>query len=773
MHHTYHIHINGMVQGVGFRPFICRLADEMSINGWVNNTNDGVHIEITASDYEAYSFYLQVTEHPPVHAFITQHNIHTVAYKEFDTFTILESSTTVEPELLLTPDIAICDQCRFEINHPKSKRHGYAFTTCLNCGPRYSITRDLPYDRKNTTMQPLQMCESCTTEYQDLHDRRYYSQTNSCTDCAIQMHWYMQDGTEILCSQDEILNQVNDALKNGDILAIKGIGGYLLMCDATRQDTIKRLRTKKHRPAKPLAVLYPDIEMIRNDVDLRPFETAALKDHSAPIVVCKKNGISGNDICTDAIAPGLNNIGVMLPGTPLLTLIAENFGKPLIATSGNISGSPIIYTDPEALDHLLKVAEFALTYDREILVPQDDSVMKFNEHGMRILLRRSRGLAPNYYPNPFHDEQETILATGGEIKSAFAFLNKKNIFISQYLGDQAIVESQESYSTSMEHFFHLLHARPTQVLVDLHPNYFVSQMGRRFAASHQLPPAFEIQHHKAHFGAVLAENNLLQHKEPVLGFTWDGSGYGEDGQIWGSEIFLYQDKEMKRCTHLNYFPMLMGDKMSNEPRLSALSLLKNFPEKQQRIKNYFTATEWSFYQKALNTETTVQTSSMGRFLDGLACIAGIKTHNSFEGEAALQIESLAAMCEKTPDRFYHFNWENEGLDWKPFLNEFLEDLEQQTDTAFICKKIIFSLAKCIAALSHYYGVKKIAFSGGVFQNDLLTDFIIRELHTEKDLYFHQQLSPNDECIGFGQLAVFEMIKQSSPLHSKYQMAFSN
>lgn len=759
MYHTYHIHIKGLVQGVGFRPFVYRIAASLNIKGWVSNTNDGVHIEVTAAEDTVKKFYHQIINHPPVNAVITSHSISEINSIKFNDFEIQHSTSDNEPDLLLTPDIAICDECKNEISNPENKRYGYAFTTCLNCGPRYSIIQALPYDRVHTTMAEMPMCESCASEYTDINNRRHYSQTNSCTDCAIHMHLYESKEKIVDCKVSEIIPVISNAIKDGKILAVKGMGGYLLICDATNEKTIFTLRERKLRPAKPFALLYRNIEMAEADVHLYQCEINELQSKAAPIVLCRKKITSGNDICTDVIAPGLDKIGVMLPSSPLLSLLEDAVGKPMIATSANISGSPIIYKDEAALENLFDVANMILTYDREIVAPQDDSVIQFSEIGQKIILRRSRGLAPNYFPVPFEPvDNATIFAAGGELKSAFALLNKNNLYISQYLGDQGTLESQESYVQTLQHFMQLLQCRPDKILVDLHPAYAVSQLGKAYAAENIAGTVTEVQHHMAHLGAVLAENNLLNIEEPVLGYVWDGTGYGADKQIWGGEIFIYQQQEVNRIGHLKYFPQIVGDKMSKEPRLSALSLLKDFPAHQLMIQKYFSQTEWAYYQKMLQQEHPLMTSSMGRFLDGLACMLGIRMYNAYEGEAAMQMEALARACHQTNEYYLLPLLEGE-LYWDFFLQEFIEDIQQGKEVSCLARKIFQSLAKAIAEVSDQYGIDKLAFSGGVFQNALLVDLVIEQMAAKKQLYFHQQLSPNDECIGFGQLACYQMEQQ--------------
>jgi hydrogenase maturation protein HypF len=752
---SYHIHITGQVQGVGFRPHVYKLAQELGLTGWISNSNDGVHIELTAHESTASRFYESIVQSPPDHAIISSASMEQIPLHNFDSFVISESISNNKPNLLLTPDISICDQCKRELLANDNRWYDYPFTTCLHCGPRYSIITNLPYDRVNTTMAPLPLCKDCEREYNDVHNRRHYSQTISCPECAIPMHLYNNVGKEISSDNKTILSQVNDLLEQGNILAVKGIGGYLLLCDATNDLAITTLRNRKHRPAKPFALLYPGIDTIQLDATLSTCEIEALNDAVAPIVLCTIKEETQTKICTDLIAPGLKKIGVMLPYTPLLLLISKAFKKPLIATSGNVSGSPIIYKDGDALSMLNEVADYVLTYEREIVTPQDDSVLQFAGE-QKIILRRSRGLAPTYYPNPFTNTG-TVLAMGGELKSAFAINTDGNLYLSQFLGDQESVESQEAYLQTLDHLLKKLQAQPERILVDSHPGYFVSLLGRDRAAQDNIP-VHSIQHHEAHFGAVLAENNLLQSNEPVLGVIWDGTGYGSDEQIWGGEFFIFEDHEMHRVAHLDYFSQLLADKMSKEPRLSALSLLKNFPQKQDVIRKYFADKEWEFYQKQIQQLGQLLTSSVGRWLDGLAAILGVCDSNSYEGEAAMKLEALASLHRNDRIEYYPVQLSNNRLQHDVMLPYLFEDLAAKEDVSFIAWKIFCSLAKAVEHVSNYYNISKIALSGGVFQNELLTGLVTQLMSESKELFFHKQLTPNDECIGFGQVACYELLK---------------
>ncbi|MGB3006617.1 MAG: carbamoyltransferase HypF [Chitinophagaceae bacterium] len=757
---TYYIHIGGLVQGVGFRPHVFKIAEKTGINGWVSNSKNGVHIEFNATEIVARQFYEAIIESPPVNAVITSHNLKETAHKSFHSFIITTENVNTKTDLLLTPDFAICESCKTEVLNNNNRRYQYPFTTCLHCGPRYSIIQELPYERYNTTMCEMEMCSGCTTEYNDVYNRRHYSQTNSCPDCAIQMHLFDAAGKLHSNETNVILKKLNKELAAGSIAAVKGIGGYLLLCDAGNESAIQKLRKRKHRPAKPFALLYADIATAGADVYISAAEEAALKDKAAPIVLCQLKQTPQSGICTEAIAPGLDKIGLMLPCSPLLLLIANAFAKPLIATSANISGSPIIYKDEEAIELLAGIADYIISYERDIMLPQDDSVMQITSSGQKIILRRSRGLAPNYFPNPFENTSDCILAMGGELKSAFAIHDQQHLYISQFLGNQENLASQSAFNNTANHLLKLLQTKPSLILADSHPGYFVSEQGKEIAQQNNLQ-FVTIQHHKAHFAAVLAENDLLNTTEPVLGVIWDGTGYGDDKQIWGGEFFVFEKNKMQRVAQLDYFPQLLGDKMNREPRLSALSLLKFLPAKQHIIQAHFSETEWKYYRQLINHPAELLTSSMGRFLDGIASLIGICHINTYEGEAAMRLEAAARKCEQPVTSYYSIFLKNNRLDFSILLEELIVDICKNVNSSYMAKKIFYSLANAISIVSDYFCIDRIAFSGGVFQNAFLTDIVNELLSEKKQLFLHRQLSPNDECIGFGQLAYYHFTKNKN------------
>lgn len=400
----------------------------------------------------------------------------------------------------------------------------------------------------------------------------------------------------------------------------------------------------------------------------------------------KNEPVSG--LCTEAVAPGLGKIGALLPYTPLLCLIMEGWNKPLVATSGNLSGTPIIYTDEDALLWLTDYADFIISFEREIVAPQDDSVLQFTSHTMHpIILRRSRGLAPNYFPATFLNSQP-VLAMGAELKSAFAISTGRNLYVSQYLGDQANYESQVSFDYTLSHLQQLLQFAPERILTDSHPNYFVSQKGKELAEEWNIPVT-GIQHHKAHFAAVLAENELLNIDEKILGVIWDGTGYGEDEQIWGGEFFLLEEGEMNRYMHLEYFPQLLGDKMSKEPRVSAVSLLRNSMDQLMEIKDLFSAAEREFYLKLLQQKQELLTSSMGRLLDGIAAILKIQSINSYEGEAAMKLEAIARSCKTESMDYYPVTINKNRLDWSALIHELLIAVKEKRTSRLLPGKYLY------------------------------------------------------------------------------------
>jgi hydrogenase maturation protein HypF len=751
---TYHIHLKGIVQGVGFRPMARQFASRHGIHGMVCNSADGLHMEwnLRSSEFDS-MMELFINEAPPL-ARILSVKSRKIEFCPYDNFEIRESLSGRDQmnshrDLPLTPDFAICPECRSDINEAGNRRFRYPFATCSVCGPRYSITRDLPFDRVNTVMESFKMCYDCSREYEDINDRRYFSQTNSCDNCGIHLCLVSEDGSRITKGNEDSLMAAVNLLRKGAIIAVKGIGGYLLLCDAANSSSVCELRKRKKRPTKPLALLCKNLEASKEIAFCSQEEENWLVSVIAPIVLLKAKKEAGLRIALDEIAPGLSTIGIMLPCAPLLQLIADDFGEPLVATSGNISGAAIVHRDKDALTYLCKISDHILMHDRDILLPQDDSVIRICPASKRaIILRRSRGLAPSFFDYAFKHSGD-LFAAGALMKSSFGILQSNQLFVSQYLGNTKGLEAQESYQEVSDHLIKITGAHPKIIVIDKHPGYFSSSYGRELAENWSAD-LIEVQHHRAHFAAVLEENQLLDCAEPVLGVIWDGTGLGEDGRIWGSEFFEFEGGEMKRITHLNYYPWILADKMAREPRISALALCRGLEGVGDLIENKFSASEWKLYRGLIERGDYIETSSMGRVFDAVASLLGLCDKQTYEGEASSYLERIAA------DYIYNHGLSADLMGHtdcsiSAMPDSIIRSLQKGQERGFIAARFHMTLVYWVSEVASRSGVRKIAFSGGVFQNALLVDLIQECLCQDYELYFHRNLPPNDENISFGQL----------------------
>ena len=767
---TYHIHINGIVQGVGFRPMIYRLAGEMKLNGYVKNGSDGVHIFFNAVEDVANLFFKKIKQEAPSQSKIISSQLQISSGKIFNDFSIVvEDDNMIEKKVLLSPDKAICTNCRGELHDENNRRFRYCFITCTVCGPRYSIINDLPYERQETSMQKFAQCKSCAEEYATVTDRRFFSQTNSCEDCGVQLSIHQSDSSILSNNSEAVLLHIKNFLYEGKIIAVKGIGGYLLLCDANNKEAIQLLRIRKHRPAKPFALLYPNIKNIQNNFELNEHEKCLLKSAEAPIVLLYPKLEAFENISIKNIAPGLKRLGIMLPYSPLLELIAGDFKIPLIATSANISGSPIIYKDDYALASLFEMADYIVSYNRDIIIPQDDSVVQVSKYAdQKIILRRSRGYAPsflNYRPH----KNICTLSTGAFLKSSFTLSVNGNVFISQFLGSGESYESQQMYKDTLEHWLKMYEIKPEIVISDLHPDYFSHQYAIELSEKYGTELKF-IQHHEAHFAAVLSENNLLNNEEPVLGVIWDGTGFGDDGNIWGGEFFKYENNEMLRCYHFDYFPAIAGDKLAMEPRIAALCTASDTWPQSGELKKKFTEAEWNNYQSLVNT-TTLFSSSVGRIFDAVASLLDLCDKQTYEGEAAMYLQALAEEYVNENGFVMDNSYFKEGSHYyriptASLMQGILMDIKKQKTKNYIAAKFHYSLVCLVDIVAKNIGVEKICFSGGVFQNALLVDWIQKEYRDIYQLFFHKNLSPNDENISFGQFVYHDNNMRPSPKAEK-------
>ncbi len=744
------------MQGVGFRPFVHQVAKRFDLNGEIKNGSDGLHIHFNSSAIISKKFYACILNKAPKNAVITFSEILETAQKAFVNFSIVLEENSAVINVLLSPDLSPCAECLQEMNDPANRRYQYPFITCTCCGPRYSIIKSLPYERINTTMCEFEMCAKCRAEYNDTENRRYFSQTNSCGNCGIKMKFHFEDGaTEE--RQDKIIEMALQQLKDGKIVAVKGGGGYLLLCDAANETAIELLRKRKHRPTKPFALLYPNIEKIFEHYILNKTEEELILNSASPIVLLKPS--TANDLSLKLLAPGLNRLGVMLPSTALLSIISNKFSKPLIATSGNISGSPILYKDEEALIYLFDIADSILSYNRAILMPQDDSVLIVAPGSLqRIFIRRSRGYAPaflNYVPK----KKEVTIATGAHLKAGFLLSANGNIFASQFLGNAESFESREMYETTLLHWLKMYQIQPTFILTDKHPQYFSHLFAHDFSQNNKVPVAF-IQHHEAHFAAILAEHELQDSEMPVLGIIWDGTGLGYDGNIWGGEFFKIQNNKIIRLSHFENFPVIAGDKMAGEPRLSASSL----NAEENLIKFKFSETEWKNYE-ILKNDSSLFTSSAGRLFDAVACLLRLGDVQSYEGEVAAYLQVLAETYVNDHGFDLDSSYLTEDMSFEIIstfiiMKNICSDIRNGVERSFIAAKFHFTLVQIVALVAKKFAINKICFSGGVFQNSLLVDWMHYYLKSENQLYFHSALSPNDENISFGQFVFFDNDLQS-------------
>ena len=744
------IHIAGRVQGVGFRPFIYNLAQRFHLKGTVSNDGSGVCIQIKGKDNDVEKFIRQIPLECPANAIIESIQINDEGTSfDAEDFKIVFSTSGKKIDLPLTPDFALCPACAAEMLDKKNRRYFYPFTTCTHCGPRYAVTRYFPFERENTALAGFPMCSDCREEYTSPENRRFHSQTNTCAHCGIHIQLKHRDGAIFQGDNETIFKKMASLLNEGKIIALKNTAGYLLLCDATNASAVQELRRRKRRPYKPFAVLFHDVSSVEKYLSVKEIERNALCSSIAPIVLLPIKQI--NDLAKNEIAPGLNNIGAMLPNSGILFLLTYVFQKPLIATSGNVHGSPLCADTADAELHLQNIADYFLHHDLPILHPQDDSVMRFScETDTPILLRRSRGIAPNAPAMQF-SANERILCLGGDLKNTISFLPNHYCYTSEYLGDLGNYDTYLRYQKTVENYRATFACEPEIIVHDAHPQYENRQILNEFPDEKKRT----VLHHQAHFAAILGEHHLWNSPHSIMGIVWDGTGYGAPNEIWGGEFFMYHRKTIERVAHAENYPWILADKMAQMPKIAALAASGG----DERLRNYFTDTEWKLYTQQIAQGKTI-TSSMGRLFDAVAFLLGFRRDNSFEGEAAMYLETLAE----------NFHQQNSTVQGEDFLKD--ENITDSIPVKKLIRQMIsiaetpavwgaaafhfhYTLVKCIAKIAQHQHCTHLAFSGGVFQNALLVDLLVSHLGKNFHLYFHRQLSPNDENISFGQLNYWE------------------
>jgi hydrogenase maturation protein HypF len=743
---TYKITISGQVQGVGFRPFVYGLAKSFSLTGTVSNNEEGVVIFVSGPKDSIQHFFEKLIKNPPPVSKIKKSEILEIENMEFANFNIVPSVKSGQINLPLTPDFAICDDCKNDIQNPENRRYNYPFTTCVNCGPRWAITQTFPFERNHTTINDFPMCNECEKEYLNPLDRRFHSQTNTCHTCGISLILLDNLGNIIASTSENIFKKIAKLLSEGNIVAIKNTGGYLLCCNAENDEVIKKLRNKKNRQKKPFAVLFPSMKFLQKDLKIYELQRKSLASAERPINIIPLENYKGK-IALNAVAPGLNQLGVMLPYSGILQLLANELNFPIIATSGNIHSSPIIGNNEEALEKLKQVADYFVQHNLEILHPQDDSVVKFSaKFNQQVLFRRARGYAPNYFEAKLNS-QEKMMAMGADLKSSIAFCPNQYLYVSQYLGNLENFDVYNRFTSTVNSFISIFEQQPQVVLVDKHPLYQSTQFGKELSQKNK-SKLVEIQHHKAHFLAILGEHQLFSEK--VLGVIFDGTGYGDDANIWGGEFFDYEANKIERINHINYFDWLLGDKMAKEPRLSLLSLASD--EMMKVLKDKFTQNELKTYL-TFKKSNSLKTSSAGRLFDAVASLLNITDYNTYEGEAAILLENSISSYELKSCKSY-LSAPEKGISATEIIKNIYADFNLGTSKETIILNFLYTLAFSTIEIAKSNNYDHIAFSGGVFQNTTLVDLLIELAPKEIKLYFHKDLSPNDENISFGQLMYY-------------------
>ncbi len=743
------ITITGTVQGVGFRPFVYRLANQLKLKGYVLNDLSGVTIEVEGDEPLLKEFLFRLEkEKPPIS------KIYSLEYKFLDEigyekFEIRKSKEDSEFKVLIMPDIATCNDCLRELFDPEDRRYRYPFINCTNCGPRYTIIEKLPYDRKNTTMKIFKMCSQCEKEYNDPSNRRFHAQPNACPVCGPQIFLTDKSG-KITAKGEKALKETVEALRNGKIVAVKGLGGFHLICDATNSETVKELRKRKNREEKPLAVMVPDINWAKKLVILSELEKRALNSVQKPIVILQK-APKCDTILSESVSPQNRTVGLFLPYTPLHHLILTYFGKPIVATSANLTDDPIVKENDEALRRLSGIADLFLMHNRPIKRRCDDSVVAvFSDR--QIPIRRSRGFAPLPVTVPFRFEKP-VLALGPHMKNTIAIGIGNKIFISQHIGDIDTPLAIEFFKETVNDMLSLLQVKPEIVICDKHPNYYTTRFGKeRFPEK-----LIKVQHHHAHIVSCMAENEIPPN-ENVIGFSFDGTGFGEDGTVWGGEVLIVNYKQFKRVYHLKTFPLPGGDKAVKEPFRVAISLLtcSNLTPPEQFLKRQENKKLTLIEQMIRKKVNCPLTSSMGRLFDGVSSILGVKDTVSYHAQAAMMLEQIASTFE-TEDS-YKFNLAGNCIDWEQVISSIIKDIKKGKTKEAISRKFHNAVSNMVLELSlklrEETGINKVVLSGGVFQNRLITEKCVCLLKDRGfNVYVHQLVPTNDGGISLGQAII--------------------
>ncbi len=778
------IEVNGIVQGVGFRPFIYNLARSLGVKGFVLNDSTGVVIEAEGDRVEEFIEHIKA-DAPPL-ARIDALKVSSLARAGYTDFEIRESTGREDIATLISPDISICSDCLEELFDPSNRRYLYPFINCTNCGPRYSIISRLPYDRPNTTMSQFRMCRLCEEEYHDPSNRRFHAQPNACPECGPSLKFKIQDSKFKIYGEDPLKATI-ELLKEGAIIAIKGLGGFHLACDATNDDAVRRLRDGKRRSNKPFAVMMPDIETVRLFCEMGDEEEGLLTSPESPIVLLEKKDCTH---ISELVAPDNNYFGIMLPYTPVHHLlfrypmtnrslnIHPHFSA-LVMTSGNISEEPIVIDNEEAMERLSHIADAFLLHNRDIYMRVDDSVARISDFGYQVsdlksqipdseshipdprfrIIRRARGYAPS--PIELGFDMPEILATGGELKTTFCLTKGSYVIMSQHIGDMENLEAIGFYKETLNNLKGTFGVKPSIIAHDMHPNYWTTTFAKQLATHHPSLTTIPVQHHHAHIVSCMAENGLSGR---VIGVALDGTGYGTDGRVWGGEFMIADERDFERFAHLEYLPMPGGEKVIKEPYRMAVSYLYHtfglgcldaFPSFFDRFDHGMIERLIEMMDKDIRSPLT---SSCGRLFDAVASILGIRDVITFEAEGAIGVEMQSLEDVEQGYGFVIKGGAPYTIDLRPMIGEMVDDLRRGLPLHEVGGRfhntVVGIIVRVAGMVREEISIDRVCLTGGCFQNDMLTEKSIAGLTKEGfKVFIHRIVPTNDGGISLGQAVV--------------------
>ena len=763
---------------MGFRPTVFRYATQRNLSGWVTNTSTGVIIEIEGNEEKIESFIYSLKNYPPPHAQITRILVTEIQPRNESIFQVLPSVVEKKVKTRVSPEIATCKDCLKELFNSEDRRYLYPFINCTNCGPRFTIIRNVPYDRENTTMKKFVMCSLCQEEYENPGNRRFHAQPNACPVCGPQVQ-IVKDFSKTLCKGNKAVRKTIQLLSKGKIVAIKGLGGFHLACDATNEEAVRTLRRRKYREDKPFALMAKNLEIVEKYCAISPEEEELLSSFRAPIVLLRRREgafppIAGN------VAPKNKYLGFMLPYTPLHHLLFYNSPlQVLVMTSGNLSDEPIAYENTEAIKRLSKIADYFLLHDRDIYIRSDDSVARiFPLTREPYIIRRSRGYVPEPIRMPGLKISIPILACGGHSKNTFAIASEDEIVISHHIGDMENIETYNSFTEGIEHFKKLLQIQPRGIAHDLHPAYLSTEYAKEVAQRDPQIELFPVQHHHAHIASVMADNGLENQK--IIGVAFDGTGFGSDGNLWGGEFLVADYCKFERVAHLKYIPLPGGEKAIKEPwRITFAYLYATFGERFLSLKIDFVqkvrrSAPWKILKKMIDEGiNTPLTSSMGRFFDAVSSLLSLRDRVNYEGQAAIELEMLLNENQRLKPENQRYNYKIERkngvyiIDYTDIIKEIVADLNTFLPKESIALRfhhtIVDLIVRLVEKISEDKNIKEVGLSGGVFQNMFLLTNTYKKLREKGfTIYLHNNVPTNDGGLSLGQAVISAYRKIREP-----------